>query len=278
MFFKDESIPRFLQVKPFKSEQQAKQSFVNYLISRFEDETTDLGDIEKDDNIRQYLGISNYQQIYKNCFKQYCAANTLPNMIRRYLSKAMTFSLNFCPCPIFDWMKFQEIDISMFCESFYSWFFQLTKRNTLLLQGAPNAGKTYFLSQIWRQFPIHTRLLQDGLFTFANLVNSDCALWEEPLIIPDNVDMCKLVLEGQSDIAVAIKNQNAQQRLNKRVPVLITTNKDISTYCSSDSGALNVHVFKYMCPNAVTSQDICKNAIHVCHDTGTDGHKSSSPR
>lgn len=98
---------------------------------------------------------------------------------------------------IFDWLKYQEIGIPLFLNNFYNWIMQLTKRNSLIFQRAPNAGKNHFVQAIWQSFTIHTQLLPERLFTFANLINSDCAFLEEPLITPDNVVMNKLVLERQ---------------------------------------------------------------------------------
>lgn len=161
------------------------------------------------------------------------------------LTRIQVGNRSYCPCPIFEWLQFQDINLDEFCYEFYNWFFQLTKKkNTSLLQGIPNAGKSFVIHKIWEMFTVHTRLLQDGIFTFANLVSFDCAFWEELLILPDNVDTCKLVLEGQKNLSVVIKGQNSQ-KLNKRVPILITTNKDISTYCSAEAGALNVRCYKF---------------------------------
>lgn len=69
--------------------------------------------------------------------------------------------------------------------------------------------------------------------------------------------MCKLAMEGQRNMSVAIKNQ-ASQQLTKRVPILMTTNKDISTYCSSERGAINVRSYKFFCNTAVDEENLCK--------------------
>lgn len=213
-----------MKPKSFKNEQQAKNSFIHFLIDKFEIGITELGEIEKDNTIRQFLGTSNYNQIFKNTFKQFCATNNLPTLLKRIISNLSNKYHSLCPCAIYDWLQFQEIGSDEFSTSFYHWLMQTNKRNTLILQGTPNAGKTHVMQTIWQCFTIHTRLLQDGIFTFANLVNSDCALWEEPLITPDNVDMCKLAMEGHSNMSVAVKNQTSQQ-LTKWVPMIITTNR-----------------------------------------------------
>lgn len=274
MFFKEDTIPKYLQPKIFKNEQQAKQEYIQFLIDKFEQGITEFSNIEKDNTIRKFLGISNYNQMYKNIFNQFCSSNTLPILIQRMVTNFNNKYHSLCPCPIFDWLKLQEIDQTHFITSFYDWLMQTNKKNTFILQGIPNAGKSHFAQAIWQSFTIHTRLLPDGIFTFANLINSDCALWEEPLIIPDNIDMCKLALEGQKNISVAIKNQ-ASKQLTKRVPIFITTNKDISTYCSSERQAIHVRSNKFICNTPITDDMFCKSFIHTCTDIGTKGQKFS---
>lgn len=274
MFFKEDSTPKYLQPKLFKNEQQAKQEYIQFLIDKFENGITEFGEIEKDNTIRKFLGISNYNQMYKNIFNQFCSSNTLPCLIQRMTTNFTNKYHSLCPCPVFDWLKLQELDHNDFMDAFYKWLMQTTKKNTFILQGIPNAGKSHFAQAVWQSFTIHTRLLQDGIFTFANLINSDCALWEEPLITPDNVDMCKLALEGQHNISVAIKNQ-ASKQLTKRVPILITTNKDISTYCSSERQAIHVRSYKFICNTPIYDDMFCKSVIHTCTDIGTKGKKFS---
>lgn len=262
MFFKEETIPNYLRPKLFKNEQEAKQNYIHFLLDKFEQGITELGDIEKDNTIRKFLGISNYNQMFKNIFKQFCTTNTLPTLLLRMINNISNKYHSLCPCAIYDWLKYQDIDHIEFTDAFYNWLMQTNKKNTFILQGTLNAGKSHIAQTIWQSFTIHTRLLQDGLFTFANLINSDCALWEEPLITPDNVDMCKLALEGQKNMSVAIKNQSSQQ-LTNRVPILITTNKDISTYCSAERQALNVRSYKFICNAPIDNDILCKSLTHM---------------
>lgn len=77
----------------------------------------------------------------------------------------------------------------------------------MVFKGIANSGKTHIAKTIWQLFPLHTRVLQDSIFTFANLINSGCGLWEEPYISPDKADTSKLILERCSDTQIAIKNK-----------------------------------------------------------------------
>lgn len=88
--------------------------------------------------------------------------------------------------------------------------------------------------------------------------------------------MCKLALEGQLNLLIAIKGQ-VSERLTKRVPIIITTNKAISTYCWADTGTLNVRCYKFLCPNAIPLDSICKPDYHVYNDIGAYDYKDQLP-
>lgn len=107
--------------------------------------------------------------------------------------------------PVYHWLQFQDINIDNFDISLIEWIFQKTKRNVLIFLRPPNSGKSHIARLYWELFTIHTRLIQDGIFTFANLINSDCALWEEPYITADNADTCKLIMEGEEDVNIKSK-------------------------------------------------------------------------
>lgn len=150
-------------------------------------------------------------------------------------------------------------------------YFKQIKKNVLLLQGPPNTGKSYTAREFWKIFTIHTRLVQDGIFTFQNLINSDCALWEEPMITNENVDTTKLILEGEKDVSIAIKNQ-ATQKLHKRIPIIITTNKPLYQYCSSEQQALNARCYKFYTHNIIDKDDVCDKDNHYCNISDTGGY------
>lgn len=73
---------------------------------------------------------------------------------------------------------------------------------------------------MWKQFLPHTRIVQDGIFTFANLINSGCGLWDEPFIAPDMADITKLVLERCPNVQISIKTKGSQVP-HKELPIII---------------------------------------------------------
>lgn len=77
---------------------------------------------------------------------------------------------------------------------------------------------------------------------FQNCINKELLIWEEPLIGPDYVEMCKRVFEGMTT-QVPVKFKPAQTLY--RTPLLITTNKSLWYYCSGDEAALSNRLVQY---------------------------------
>lgn len=92
-----------------------------------------------------------------------------------------------------------------------------------MFYGPANCGKSHLARVLWKCFALNTRILSDGIFSFANLIGSGCALWGEL------VDQTKLILEGEPDITITIK-QKSSEKLGKRVPIIITSNSLLWKY------------------------------------------------
>lgn len=104
--------------------------------------------------------------------------------------------------------------------------FNVGKKNVMLFLGKSNAENSHVARLIWQLFPIHTRIIQYGIFSFSNLINSDCGLWDEPIITPELADTIKLILECEKDVNIAIKMRPVKN-YKKKVPVLITSNHEL---------------------------------------------------
>lgn len=224
----------------------------------------DYNDILKEKSMQAYLHIPNLKQIFTNCIDQFTASHThmkdLMFLIERFLLLPINQS---CCCPVYEWLQWQNIDIKLFQQDIVKWLNGVHKKNALVFKGPPNAGKSHVARLIWKQFFFHKRIIQDGIFTFANLLNCGLALWDEPFIAPDLADTTKLILEGASDVQISRKNMSSC-RLGKRVPIIITTNKEISQYCSSDKSALDERCYNWVCPYSVRDDIFCTNKKHYC--------------
>lgn len=221
-------------------------------------------DILKSPSIQCYLQMPALHSIYTNCIQQYMSTHShlsfLIDICERYLELQLS---DRCFCPVIEWLTLQEISIEQFMTSLVQWMNGIHKKNALLFIGAPNVGKSHVGRLIWQQFPFHKRILQDGIFTFANLFNSGCGLWDEPFIAPDLADTTKLVLEGDSKVEVAIKNQGSKP-LGKRVPLVITSNNELHKYCSGEAGAIEERVHRFDCFHVIDPEDWCKANKHYC--------------
>lgn len=147
---------------------------------------------------------------------------------------------------IWNWLLYQDIDPGNFILDFWNILFRTTsKHNVLCLHGSSNTGKTTFIRPLLEILNFG-EVTAGGQFMFQNCVNKELIIWEEPLIGPDYVEMCKRVFEGMIT-QVPVKFKPAVTLY--RTPIIITTNKDVWYYCSSDESALRNRMIIYKADN-----------------------------
>lgn len=230
----------------------------------FNDNIIEYSEVMKQNIIQQYLHIPNIHQIYNNCLQQYTSSYShVKNLIRMIELYEHLDKSEKCCCAVYEWCLFQDIDIGEFMNMLAIWFNCTTKKNTLLFQGPPNGGKSHVARLIWRNFLFNKRIVQDGIFSFANLRGAGCALWDEPMIAPDLADTTKLILEGEPDVNIVIKNQSST-KLNKRVPIIITSNSNIYKYCSGERDAFEERYYKILVNKRIDLKDFCIADNHFC--------------
>ncbi|MPC58933.1 Non-structural protein NS1 [Portunus trituberculatus] len=129
-----------------------------------------------------------------------------------------------------------EIDIT----EFFAWFTviadkKLNKVNTFILQGPTGTGKTLTLSTLLKCLNTGTitRGNDNNQFHLQNLLSRNYALFEEPRIGVATVDEYKLLLEG-SNFEINVKNSDMETL--HRIPIFITTNRDIDYWVSPVDG------------------------------------------
>nr|WAX26079.1 MAG: nonstructural protein [Army ant associated chapparvovirus 4] len=122
------------------------------------------------------------------------------------------------------------------------------KKNTFVIQGPSNTGKTTFLRNMLPFFN-WGEIQSSGQFMFQNCINKELLIWEEPLIGSDYVEGCKRVFEGmQTQISVKYRAPQTMYR----TPIIVTTNKDLWHYCSADESALKNRMFLYFFNRSAT--------------------------
>lgn len=205
------------------------------------------------DTMLKYLHKPNLENIINNC-KLFLLR---PSDARTVFKRAVHGWTGGNFVRIWNWLLYQDINPGDFILDLWNILFRSTdKHNVLCLQGPSNAGKTTFIRPLLEMINFG-EIVSGGQFMFQGCINKDLLIWEEPLIGPDYVEMCKRVFEGMTtQIPVKFK---APQTLY-RTPILITTNKDIWHYCSADSVALQNRMLIYYALNDITNCH--RDAIH----------------
>lgn len=218
----------------------------------------------KDMRMQNYLSNTQLKTVYTNCMQNFSSTfshiQNLIWIIKKYRNLKPHLR---CACPVIEMIHFQNHNINDFIKSMFMWLTCMSKKNCLWFFGPPNGGKSHFARSIWNCFNLNTRIISDGIYSFANLVNSGCALWDEPFISPDLADQTKLVLEGEHDINVTVKGLSSVA-LNKRVPILITSNSELSKYCSGERKAFEERCFRFDFLTPVDLDDFCCKTKHYC--------------
>lgn len=244
---------------------RSDKEVIIFFLRKMDEGCYEYQDILLDPTIQNYLHLQNLNSIYQNCYQHFVASHTHKKNVMDIISKFINYKENYgCFCPLLEWLVFQKINIKEFSLAVFNFLYKSQKKNTLVLKGVPDSGKSHIARTLWKLFPLHTRIAPDGIFTFANLINSGCGLWDEPYITPDTVETVKLILERCQDVQIAIKNKGSQ-KLGKEVPIIITTNHELHRYCSSDAEAINARCNHFYTNSAFPTAKICKSDSHYCY-------------
>lgn len=240
------------------------------LYNMFTEGKYDYTEVIQDIRIQPFLTKSNLKVIYSNIFANFSANLThIRNLITIVNKFKALPAKKRCACPVLEFLRFQQIDVNTFLSQLFKWLACLQKRNCLWFHGPADCGKSHLARLIWKCFILNTRIISDGIFSFANLLRSGCALWDEPFIAPDMADQTKLVLEGEPDIDITIKNK-CSERLGKRVPIIITSNSLLWKYCSGEQVPFEQRTFKFTFNKPITNDYFCKESEHYCSFLDTE--------
>lgn len=204
--------------------------------------------------MKKYLHKPNLESIINNCKLFLHRPNDIKLTFDRVTSDAGFADL----FPLWFFLEYQNINAGDFILDFWNIMLKMSdKVNVLCLQGPSNTGKTTFIRPLADIFN-WGEIVQGGQFMFQNCINKELLIWEEPLIGPDFVEMCKRVFEGMTT-QVNIKFK-APQTLY-RTPILITTNKDVWHYCEADKAAFENRMFHYNFPNSGTMPTFSASSV-----------------
>lgn len=120
------------------------------------------------------------------------------------------------------------------------------KRNCLYLQGIPDGGKTTIEQSITAGFFSSTTLslLTDNTsaFAFEDLVRAGVCVFNEPAIAGKQVELAKLILEG-NPFSAEVKYKQKEEVV--KLPVIVTTNRDIWVYAYHAETAIRARICDY---------------------------------
>lgn len=117
---------------------------------------------------------------------------------------------------------------------FWQWINKLdSKRNTLVLYGPSNTGKSAFIAGFKHCAP-WGECLNGNNFNFEALVDQVVGVWEEPLINPETAEKAKQIFEGMP-CSISIKYK--APKILPRTPIIITTNHHLWRFCAKEQDA-----------------------------------------
>lgn len=135
------------------------------------------------------------------------------------------------PAAIHKCFLHQGLDVEETDYIFYMWITQIhTKKNTIVLQGPSNTGKSAFIRGL-KGVMSCGEIVNGQVFQFEGLVNKKLGVWEEPLISAEAAEKTKQVLEGMPT-AIPVKYKKPHQL--PRIPIIITTNHNLWRYCNAE--------------------------------------------
>nr|WCD44336.1 MAG: nonstructural protein 1 [Duck parvovirus] len=124
----------------------------------------------------------------------------------------------------------------------YQWITKATpKRNTIILEGPSNTGKTTFWLGLKAICP-HGEIVNGLTFNFEGLVEQYWGLWDEPLCSPEVVEKFKQIAGGEvTQIPIKFKKPATLPR----VPILVCTNTPLWRWCPNQEQMLRNRAFLF---------------------------------
>nr|QKE54974.1 MAG: nonstructural protein [Parvoviridae sp.] len=179
-------------------------------------------------------------------------------------------------------MLHQGVQPEIFDKCFYDWITKAdSKRNTFVLYGPSNTGKSAFIKGLKEILP-WGEVCNSNTFAFEGMLHGTWAAWEEPLLSPELCEKAKQIMEGMTCmIPVKFKKPATLER----TPLFITTNHPIWRFCSSEEEALRNRIFLFEWTQPVkdtnyyprTSERCCKCCYCRASRGGETTPSSRSP-
>nr|QUS52579.1 NS1 [Mute swan feces associated chapparvovirus 3] len=223
----------------------------------------------------KYLHRPGLEQILKNCF-----AYTKATGGGWHISLFAKYTPD--PTPIHAIYLHQGLEPSFMDLLFWQWLNKLdSKKNTLVLYGPSNTGKSAFIAGFKQCVP-WGEVVNGNQFQFEGLVDNIFGIWEEPLITPEAAEKCKQIFEGMP-CSIPIKFK--PPKIIPRMPILVTTNHPLWRFCQTEQNAFENRMyiipFNYPCkdePLSFRASEYSCECRHCCTSRGCPPtHGGASP-
>lgn len=156
----------------------------------------------------------------------------------------------------------QGIVPSTFDQIFYDWITkQDPKKNTIVLYGPSNSGKSAFIAGLKQNIP-WGEIVNATTFAFEGLKDSVIGIWEEPLISPEVAEKAKQIFEGMT-CSIPIKFK--QPHKLPRTPIIMTTNHHPWRFCTQEEPMFKNRMWIFNWDQMVKDQPYsCRASEHSC--------------
>nr|QTE03792.1 MAG: nonstructural protein 1 [Emberiza pusilla Chaphamaparvovirus] len=184
------------------------------------------------------------------------------------------------PTPIHKILLHQGVTPSQFDEDFHMWITKGdSKRNTFIIQGPSNTGKSSFVAGLKQILP-YGEISNGNTFQFEGLLGAYFGFWEEPLLSPEMAEKFKQIAEGMTTV-IAAKYKKPQAL--GRVPIMITCNSDLWKWCQGEEEMLRNRSWHYWFAFTAndtyccrTSEPCCECGYCAASRCGSSSHGESS--
>lgn len=177
----------------------------------------------------------------------------------------------------------QGIPPCTFDQAFFTWVTKSEpKKNTFIIQGPTNTGKSQFISGFKGIVP-WGEIVNAPVFAWEGLLEAQIGIWEEPCMGPEQAEKFKQVAEGMT---TNIPVKHKKPVMLQRIPILITTNHNIWRYCQQEEPMIKnrswIFYFnyevkdKYYTPRTCEYGCECRNCTASCGRQTPDGEPSLS--
>lgn len=184
--------------------------------------------------IAKHLHRAGLATIIQNCISWVTATGggwSLPNIASKHIPD---------PHSIHMVLLHQGISPADFDPIFFSWITkQETKKNTLVLWGPSNTGKSAFISGL-KTCTNWGEIVNSNTFAFEGLLNTQLGVWEEPLISPELAEKAKQIFEGM-ETSIPVKYRKPVKL--PRIPIIITTNHAPWRFCTKEEEMFRNRMF-----------------------------------